>query len=153
MRFSFLSGVRNDLLQIIADKIQDPWGFASREVISVDVGVNIGPHAAGVAATYTVPADKRGLLVSSSLTLQRHTAASSGGAYEAQVIFTPTGGTAQRISRLGGRSILVGEIGTLPQYYNLPMVVGDKVELLTSDGSTGGVVFYELAASILEFDI
>jgi len=159
MRFSFSSGVRNDLLQEIANSTDTlealnvfPYGILNPIVIAKSVLNSYIPHASTTRQTYTVPANKRAILIAIDLGIERTVAATNAGVYAFTTRFTPNGGASQIMMTLAGGVITLGAHQEKTQYFNLPLVTGDNIIFQTSDGSTNGTVLFSGAITIYEYD-
>jgi len=167
MRFFFSSGVRNDLLQEIADntdtletKIQSviaqsiyPFGITNQKPIASNYDATLSPHASTSRFNYTVPSNKQAIVYGIATTIMRVTAASSVGSSRLWINITPSGGGGIIVNSV---TTVITNIdsdvhSTLP--YNYLLSTGDKIEIRTSDSSTSGTVNFITNISINEFDV
>ncbi len=152
MRFSFQSGVRNDLIQLIAD--QTASKVVNRNPISVGFGFAFpfGPHGATVRVTYTVPANRYAEVSGMNLFMQRQFAAVASPGYLIRFDLTPSGGGFSTVASLELTNAAIYEKESLSPGGNFIMSAGDQLDLITADASAGGSVMYTGGCLITEYD-
>lgn len=116
--------------------------------------IGIVPHSDTIRGAYTVPTGKKAFSESFILWLLRDTAADTPGDANVRFNFTPNGGAAVSLyqntldavqNSIGdNRQIFVG-VGAL-------FLVGDLIDLHTIDAGTGGLIAYNGAMKMTEFD-
>jgi hypothetical protein len=153
MRITNASGVRNDLLQEIADKTEIPYGSTGMLPIDFSSPVLLAPHSLTTRLTYTVPADKQAVVSSLFVGWETDAVGSVVGRCEVRYNITPSGGSAVEIFNGLYVSDTVGQIlqWTIPVRYHL--VAGDLIEVSTLQPGTGGTVDWFIGAIIQEFDV
>jgi hypothetical protein len=153
MRITNASGVRNDLLQEIANQTATPGAGNSAITLVSSINSIFFPHAASVRITYTVPANKQAIISSVWMKLVRVTVAGTGGIVLIRVFVTPSGGarTLMYATRLEAVNNAIGDKEELI----LPMIRlfdGDLIEFETSDTSITGSVLHQTGFNTSEFD-
>ena len=115
--------------------------------------VDAAPHAETVRLTYTVPNSMRAVLLGAIVSMRTTTDPTAAGDAECLCKITRVGNVAETLLRIFA-SAASGMI-IQPHFLNfiLPLNAGDKIEMSTVNGSTGGTVAHSLNASIIEFDV
>lgn len=114
-----------------------------------DTGVS--PHSLTVRATYTVPANKKAIVSEIYLAVMRYDVATTYLVPAIFVRYTPSGGTARFIASASRHDNKRWEWTKIHLTNVLIMEEGDKLELLTEDGSTGGTCQYHGNVCIYQF--
>ena len=110
------------------------------------------PHAVTARATYTVPAGKYANVEAITLRVDRNAVATTAALAASRAIYTPSGGSAQDITRAitysntvgGGEQVVISPWGM--------MNPGDTIALYTEDASTTGTLRFILSAKIAEYN-
>ena len=114
---------------------------------------NYNPHAVTNRGTYTVPVNRSAKIEVIHLYIARYPQLVTTLQFAYGLItYTPSGGAQQQLgvvfnedqSAFSADRYAVSEGGTL--------MAGDKIDLWTFDGSTGGQCWYTLFVKLLEFD-
>lgn len=117
------------------------------------VAAGIAPHGGTVRWTYTVPAGKKAYLENGFMQTRRDSVAAPAGQALASIRYTPNGGTIARFAATDVSTNAVGDKDAVVLGPLALLMVGDVVDSLTQDGSTGGVMTHIATAKITEFDI
>jgi hypothetical protein len=123
------------------------------EVVPASFATSAAPHVGINRITYTVPDQRRALLTSVTLGLNRFIAPTVGNISQAVIDFTRAGGNTQRIIGKAGVLPNVGDDIVLTTPVFIPMFPKDSITVDTTDLSTGGQVYYSLGLFIIEFDL
>lgn len=153
MRFSYLSGVRNDLLQEIANNSEGVAVPPNMDAPALQWWATYSPHASTLRYTYTVAADRLLVLKSAMIQLLRRTTPSASGFIYAalQIRKTGVGDTSVIVLRMNNGAIGGSKELSIP--INVRLEPGDRVRFYTSDSSTGGTVDFQLTVNSEEYDI
>ena len=152
MRITNASGVRNDLLQEIANSTEVDFSAPSALPIDLSFGFVLTPHALTSRESYTVPPNKIAIVSGIGGTAMRWSVPS--GVEFAKLIcqITPNGGAPVSVFTIFLSTAGVGVGITNANNARFTLIAGDKIEWITSDGSTGGAVNYNGTACIQEAD-
>ena len=152
MRFSFQSGVRNDLLQEIADQTFSPVKGRNGKTLVFGYNQNVAPHGNTQRISYTVPAGKYAYIRSISLGVTRMQMGGLVGVPTITYWFTPAGGAVIDLHWLPGFNQAVGDRKTLTPSDGFIMHAGDFLEVVTFDSGSGGSNFFNTGFIANEFD-
>ena len=153
MRISSTANVRNDLLQIIADKVPNFFGETTKRCGILVTSFSQGAHVLTTKSTYTVPANKRAILLSTTCQIHNETAPTAIGGASLEFTATLDGIGSGFINGVQLRSSDLSICPVSAVVHNLPMEVGDSVKVDSNNGNTGGLVAFRGSATILEFDL
>jgi hypothetical protein len=113
-------------------------------------GVGIGPHAAALRDTYSIPANFQAKVTNIGLTVVRKTAAAPVGAVRAYVYHNSTAGTYKiQVAELLKNAI--GDDANVHIGEGLWLAPNDLIALYTEDLSTGGTIDYNLCVALIIF--
>jgi len=134
--------------------IARPAWYDRNPIQQVDyyTGQTVAPHGVTIRCTYTVPAQKKAIVESLQVNLVRRATATTAGVAGAYAMLTPNGGTAEEILDSHIFANTIGDKDGQAQQGALTLLEGDKLDLKTYDGSTGGTVDYFVAFKLTEFD-
>lgn len=110
------------------------------------------PLGETVRNTYTVPQGKRALVVGASFSMFKALIGAAAQYIYQHIRVTRRDGTVANVhvnSMLGSSA---GEQAQASANIICPLFPGDKVEYITYDGSTGGIVFFNSAVNLIEWD-
>lgn len=114
------------------------------------LGEALAPHAATQRALYTVPANRRAVIVGTKLSIRRVTAAAP--AVRPRILLHQTIPLAvDNLLEVYTKSNAVGGEDKVEVYLYALLNPGDAVEIRTQDDSTGGTVDYLATVNIIEF--
>jgi len=115
-------------------------------------GSGVAPHSYISRGSYTVPAGKKAVLELAFIQTYRLAAATTVAAVIADIAFTPSGGSAQLLQQLWhmDNTLYVVRDKTVPM--SICMQVGDRIDIDTGDGSTGGTNSYIMLLKLTEFN-
>jgi len=116
------------------------------------VGTGVAPHALTVRGTYTVPSGKKAFLEASYLNGRRQTVATTVGIVALSLWVTPSGGGAYRLAQITWKDNTVDYFKEETFAALGVLQTGDKVDICTSDASTGGTCEYLLCLKTTQFD-
>lgn len=154
MRFSFLSGVRNDLLQEIADQTIYPLALGTPLPIDLSFWANAANHIQTDRQLYTVPVNKRARVKGIAMAAVFGSTPTVVGQFILKCIITPSGGGAIEVFVMNGSGAIIGEglQNNMPCDY--PLAVGDEIKFTSQYQGTipAGGLLLSGAASIMEFD-
>lgn len=114
---------------------------------------SVAPHGATSRWTYTVPAGKLALVSALLTHVARDGATSTPGIAQGYIQLVASGGSGVYVL-LG--SIISGTLGVQDHMalgQSLWLRAGDNMQGVTSDGSTGGTMFYILSMAAIEFNV
>jgi hypothetical protein len=128
------------------------WYDRTAETKTVSFLLNAAPHGVTERINYTVSAGKRARVGYILLSMQRVTAASPVGNYGWSLYLTPNGAAQQPLD-----VFLVSDNTARPTPTRLvlpefDLVAGDNITIKTSDGSTGGLVYWAFVVQVTEYD-
>jgi hypothetical protein len=109
------------------------------------------PHAATLRLTYVVPKDRKAMLELVQLSIKRLTAAATESDILAYLIITTNGES----SRILTSRIVTNNVGDSEKCEvggTIMLNFGDRIDIYTFDGSTGGTIRYFLSYKVTEFD-
>jgi hypothetical protein len=152
MRFSFLSGVRNDLIQLIADYVFNPINGRSHNIIDFSYVGNPGSHGITVQDTYTVPANKVAHITGAQIHVLQRSTPSTVFNGAAEIRLTKSGGSAQYLMRTTFRLSTVDDIVQLQNNLDLWIEAGDVIDIRTTDLSSGGNPSFNVIGVVQEYD-
>lgn len=113
--------------------------------------LNVAPHGLTVRASYTVPAYHIAMIDLVSLATMRNTVATTPAVYQAFLRYTPSAGSPIDMLQCATAQNSTNVFTTLNLSGAGVLLPGDVIELLTTDGSTGGTVHYNAILKILQF--
>lgn len=147
-----MSGVRNDLLQLIADRLIDVGRGTNSKNINATYRNPAGPHALTIRVSYIVPANRRAVVrgLNATFICSAVGAAPAGitGDWEMTQGVNPTQGIMRNIFRYSALEDKISN--SITCLYHLQ--AGDSITYSTNDASTGGAVYYTANATIEEYD-
>ena len=152
MRFSFQSGVRNDLLQDIVDRLQPGYYPDIFKPVTIEAVLTLSPHASTARDSYTVPANKRALLLGGFMSVDRVVVPTVSGFYSLFALLTNSLGTDKRLASITGNSVVGGHHNNTQLNSGLILKATDKVRMHTSAISTGGSIQFNFNLLFAEFD-
>ncbi len=173
MRFTLLSGVRNDLIQLISDQTAaSELHLHQIEVINtailaylnterrfdnpLPVGfvhtTQLGPHASAIFNSYTVPINRRAVVSGASLSMQMSTAGAAPVDATTSITMVPSGGGLTQIATYVIRepTISIPYTKTIPMNYVLS--AGDTIRLSTNATGVGANFQWGSSLAIMEYD-
>ena len=153
MRFSFQSGVRNDLLQEIADQTKSHVKNRNGILVPFTYVGNHGNHALVTRETYTVPVNKYAHVSGVALSTSRWQVASANQPALNYVIITDSGAVEIAFYTAIIYTNIAGERAETSPGGNFVLFEGDKIEVKTQNSDTGGLINFTANAAINEFDI
>jgi len=152
VRFSFLSGVRNDLLQEISDDTGKPYmKIDGLGLTSHNLSVLSGSSSAN-QFSYTVPANKMAIISGISLHVEQQTLPTTIQTNGILAKLTRSGGTLRVIAGAHIRPVFIGQsvsINVNGAYYLEP---GDKYQVDLNVGSITGICLVEHTTALVEYD-
>lgn len=152
MRITSASGVRNDLLQEVADKTEDPYGNSGMKPIAFAATTSGTNNSLGERWNYTVPASKIAILSGIYLHMMMETTSNTGDLFIKAVI-KPLGGAEVIIAQL----LINDENQDAPHFMTLPckykLVATDEVEVWTQNGKTTAIATFQFSLAIQEYDV
>lgn len=152
MRLSSASGTNNSTLTAILNTIGGRVAPSGVLPISYNVSLGIGPHTVAIRKTYTVPADKTAVLTGITGFIFVTVAPSVAGNINTSLDLTPNGGSLIEVLHT---EIQFSTFNTFHQFSlpcNYVMSAADLLEWRTTDVGTGGLIFYNMSASLVEYD-
>jgi len=173
MRFTLLSGVRNDLIQLISDQtfaseshlhtieasvdsLIDVIGKRPLTINPLPIGfvLNIGVGAHGVTTrnTYTVPVNKRATINSGYVGMMMSTAGGAPVQISTSVSIVLAGGAAATVATLQYSPPILNVQQMIPLNLDYPLNAGDKVSFGTLAIGPGGNYEFSSALFITEYD-
>jgi hypothetical protein len=153
MRITNASGVRNDLLQEIADATGNQFGLATYLEISMANASLLSSHSLTTRASYTVPVAKRALVSGIATNIIRNVVATTVGTAIIRFRILRSGGSTLNVYYHAFTSNTVEDSTSLNMAMNYHLAAGDYIEITTEDPSTGGNHVYSYNAAVEEFDI
>ncbi len=152
MRITNASGVRNDLLQEIANQTATPGSgnnalSDSRSYVAVLV-----PHFETERFTYTVPVNKAAHISGVYARVEKTTAGGAAGSIYGVYYLTPSGGAKVELWRC---TIFINVVQSKEQLSigsSLKLFAGDRISFSTRDVSVGGDAMHIAGLKITEFD-
>lgn len=126
---------------------RNPAGQTQRYAASA-----VAPHGATTRWTYTTPAAKKDRVQELNLAFHRQTVGAPVGEFEANIQYTPNGGTAVYLLRRRSQDNTTTLYIEAENATQLDMLVGDNLLCQTADGSTGGTVAYNVSAVVFDYD-
>ena len=152
MRQSNASGVRNDLLQVIADRTNNIRPRVN-ETLECDMhNVTLTPHANTQHISYEVPVGREAEVIILPSTVHRRTVASVLGWVSLSCALNVSGGGNQSVHQPELYTNNVGDIVSKPNVGGIIMHAGDKLQFSSVDLSTDGTIRYEMGYYIREYD-
>ena len=152
MRFSFQSGVRNDLLQEITDQTFSPVKNRNSKSFAKNYGSSDLPHTLTERISYTVPANKYAIISGFYLHSLLVTARTVAGLSYFNVQFDPVAGALTNLFALRSVFQNVGDSKEIAIGSQFIMHGGDKITVSTADLATGGNINYSAAFMVFEAD-
>lgn len=122
------------------------------ELTNIIYGAPAVPHAPTVRSTYTVPVNKKAIINMISMFMERQSNASSADISDIVYLVTRLAGGVVTIGRLTDVLDANHDIATDSFSLGATLLAGDKIEIVTSDLSTGGGIYFNTLAVITEFD-
>lgn len=152
MRITNASGVRNDLLQTIADRLAYNYNKGSILPIDFSYTNTFGPALKTSRVSYTVPPNKSAKVKGLTAFIQRITAATTQLTANIFIEITPNGAGAISILDLSHNTNTLDTHTEANMSSDYLLSTGDKIEAFTNDSSTAGTVNFNINGSIEEFD-
>ena len=153
MRFSFQSGVRNDLLQEIADQTKSHVKNRNGILVPFHYSVNTGYSPLAVRKTYTVPANRYAHVSGITLYTARWLAPT---VYQPSLIYFDVYddiGTPLLFYNASNYDLRASSHSELNPGGNFVLFPGYKIEIRTQNADTGGTTHFSATAAVNEFDI
>jgi len=141
-------------MQIISPPVQRSYWY-DRSTISESIeysGNSIAPHPSTSRDTYIIPANKIGVISGVFMQQERSSVASVLDLTATLIVYTPSGGSAQNICVVYSTSNILDKPYVYKSSGGLFMNEGDKLEIKTSDASTGGAWRYRSYVTITVYD-
>jgi len=133
-----------------------PESIADRRPTTVQLSYiqsTVAPHSTTVRSTYTLPANRLGLLTYGNGIIRRTQIPSVTGRTAITVNYTPVGGVSVSIMRLEVILLAVQSNGQKDTIFNMLLLPGDVVDISTVDGNVGGFHDYVAYAGIVLYDV
>lgn len=153
MRISYLSSVRNDLLQDIVDNLIPPFGESTRVPVSIFYQSTFAPHAPTTRNSYTPAANKRVVITHIDLAVRRVTAAAVASFYRVIIAVDQNSSGDIDMWRIIDDTNTAGFEWHKQITPFIALEAGDTIKIITHDISTGGTVMYDAVCSGFEYDV
>jgi len=160
MRFSFVSGVRNDLLQLMADRLAtiitqtvDDQNRLNRLPIDFNYNNTLAPHVLQNRLLYTVPAGRRATVSGINMSMEVVSVAAPVGNILMSLSVVP--------AAAGAVKIMERNTSKNTQYDSIEWSInseiylgpGDALNLDTLNTSTGGTILHSITGIVNEYDL
>ncbi len=152
MRITNASGVRNDLLQEIANQTATPGSGNNALSDSRNYIATLAPHPLTQRATYTAPVNKQAFIEGIYGFTQKATTGVATGVHQIIFYITPFGGAKQELWRVSAFQNVAYDGQQLSVGSQLRLFAGDEFSVDTQDMAGGGTASYILGFKITEFD-
>lgn len=152
MRITNASGVRNDLLQEIANQTVLPYGTTKGLPIAGSDSRIFQNNNSVTAVSYTVPANKIAIVRGFTTYMERLAAVTGGADVDTLVVITPSGGAAIDVWDVDTELPNIGDKWQQSIGVKYTLGAGDLIEIIDSNFATLGLVNFVVSAHIEEFD-
>lgn len=123
-------------------QIKEQWYDRSPVLVAEYALARIAPHSNTIRATHTVSSGKLLIISSIEMGITRATAAGTPGSAQFFLRYVPAGGSSTILQAIEWFSNTLDVNRTAHIGQGLIFEEGDKLDLTTSDGSTGGTIEY-----------
>ena len=130
-----------------------PFGDGSGRAIQLNFSGALGPHAAAVRGSYSVPKGSIALLSSSDLNLIGISSPTAVVGAHLHFLYSRDGENALELNHLELDSISANRPILSSLRHALILRFGDSLSIVTEDGNTGGIAQYNANTSIVEFPV